>query len=83
MTHWQDLLESTSQELVAQVYPKVQVVGGGDQRIDQLHAGNLRRRRAEVSEIKNTEDVSLAEKNKTNPPTRKLLFHRKKVTVLL
>lgn len=61
------------------MYPEVQVVGGGDQRIDQLHAGNLRRRRAEgqkekggergegwreVSKIKNKEDVSLAKKKK-------------------
>ena len=43
-THGQDLLEATSQELVPQMYPEVKVVRGGDQSVDQLHAGDLRRK---------------------------------------
>lgn len=78
------------------MYPEVQVVRGGDQRIDQLHAGNLRRRRAEgqkekegekgerwreVSKIKNKEDISLAKKKKSI--NEKAVISLQKMTVLL
>lgn len=75
------------------MYPEVQVVGGGDQRIDQLHAGNLRRRRAEgqkekggekgegwreVSKIKNKEDISLAKKKKKKSINEKAVISLQK-----
>lgn len=34
------------------MYPEVQVVRGGDQRIDQLHAGNLWSRQSKINHEK-------------------------------
>lgn len=61
ITHRQDLLEATSQKLIAQMYPEVQVIRGSDQSIDQLHASNLqwrqtKRQRKREKLIRKTEN---------------------------
>ena len=40
-THLQKLPQSTSHKLISQVYSEVQIIGGVDYGVDELHAGQL------------------------------------------